>query len=116
MTISADEAMRLAGDALVEAAHVSDEWGIDKYVTNGDDCAAAVIRALDAAGYEVRAKGVTSEMISAAATSQATDDEGTWLPLMDLINFSGENKTRTVIRAALESALAAAPKLVEVKP
>lgn len=108
-TLPADEAMKKAVDAMVSEGVPAHEGCIL-------DMLIVALRALDSAGYEVRAKGVTSEMISAAATSQATGDEGTFPLLMDLINFSGENKTRTVIRAALESALAAAPKLVEVKP
>lgn len=34
------------------------------------------------------------------AESVAHDDEGTFEPLHDLIGFSGENKTRTVLRQA----------------
>jgi len=51
---------------------------------------------------------VTHKMIKAAAESRARDDEGQFEPLCDLIGFSGENKTRTVIREALECAIAAA--------
>ncbi len=94
MTISADEAMRLAGDALVEAAHVSDEWGIDKYVTNGDDCAAAVIRALDAAGWQLVPKVATEEM-----------EECGWIDKEDV--------TPSEIYGRM---LDAAPKMVQVKP
>lgn len=36
----------------------------------------------------------------AMAESRATDDEGQFEPLCDLIGFSGENKTRTVLRQA----------------
>ena len=48
---------------------------------------------------------VTHEMVRAAAESVAVDDEGAFLPLGDLLDFSGENKTRTVVRAALVAAL-----------
>ena len=50
---------------------------------------------------------VTAAMIDAASASRARDDEGEFPPLCELIDFSGENKTRTVIRAALEAALLA---------
>lgn len=49
---------------------------------------------------------VSEEMIRAASESRAKDDEGEFPPLCDLLGFSGENKTRTVVRAALEAALA----------
>lgn len=39
------------------------------------------------------------------AESRAKDDEGEFDCLFDLINFSGENKTRTVIRSSLMVAL-----------
>lgn len=45
-------------------------------------------------------------MIRAAIESRAKDDEGAFESLGDLIGFSGENKTRTVVRCALEAALA----------
>ena len=68
----------------------------------------AIIAALRAAGYELVPTTPTPEMVRAAIESQATDDEGTFPPLLDLIDFSGENKTRTVIRAALTAAILAA--------
>lgn len=40
------------------------------------------------------------EVIKAMAECEARDDEGPFPPLMDLIDFSGENKTRTVLRSA----------------
>lgn len=36
----------------------------------------------------------------AMAESKARDDEGEFLPVCDLLDFSGENKTRTVLRQA----------------
>jgi hypothetical protein len=51
---------------------------------------------------------VTHEMIRAAAESRAKDDEGEFEPLMDLLGFSGQNKTHTVIHAALVAATEAA--------
>lgn len=53
---------------------------------------------------------VTDEMVRAAIGSRAKDDEGEFPPLFDLIDFSGANKTWTVVRAALTAALAAAPR------
>lgn len=51
----------------------------------------------------------THAMISAMACSQACDDEGT-LPMMtDLLDFSGEHKTHTVLRAAYAAMLTASP-------
>lgn len=44
---------------------------------------------------------VSDAAIRAASESVARDDEGEFQPLGDLIGFSGENKTRTVLRAAL---------------
>lgn len=43
---------------------------------------------------------LTSAPTKAMAESVAHDDEGTFEPLHDLIGFSGENKTRTVLRQA----------------
>lgn len=53
-------------------------------------------------------EGALDEMVRAAIESKAADDEGTFLPLGDLIDFSGENKTRTVVRLAIRAALLAA--------
>ena len=36
----------------------------------------------------------------AMAESRASDDEGDFAPMLDLIDFSGENKLRTVLRQA----------------
>jgi len=52
----------------------------------------------------------TREMVSAMASSSAVDDEGQFPLLMDLLDFSGENKTHTVIRAAYAAMLASAPQ------
>jgi hypothetical protein len=51
----------------------------------------------------------TEAMLQAAARSVAHDDEGSFPPVCDLIDYSGENKTRTVLRQLLIDALAAAP-------
>ena len=58
-------------------------------------------------GYVLVPVEPTRELISAMACSVARDDEGEFLPLMDLIDFSGENKTHTVLRAAYKAMLAA---------
>ncbi len=50
---------------------------------------------------------ITTKMISAALTSQAKDDEGVFPLLMDILDFSGQNKAQTVIREALTAAIAA---------
>lgn len=46
-------------------------------------------------------------MCRAAASSRAHDDEGQFEPLLYLINFGGENKTRMVIFAAIYDAIRA---------
>ena len=48
---------------------------------------------------------ITHEMVRAASESRAKDEEGEFKSLGDLLNFSGENKTHAVIRAALAAAL-----------
>lgn len=52
----------------------------------------------------------THEIISAMLCSKARDDEGEFPLLMDLIDFSGENKNHAVMRAAYASMIAAAGK------
>lgn len=47
-----------------------------------------------------------SKAIRAMAESQAVDDEGPFPFLCDLLDFSGENKRVTVLRAAWRAALA----------
>lgn len=49
-------------------------------------------------------------MERAALESQARDDEGEFPPLTDLLDFSGQNKSYTVIREALSAALRALTK------
>ena len=53
-----------------------------------------------------RLREVTPEMERAALESVAVDDEGAFPCLLDLLDFSGENKAHTIIRAALHAALA----------
>lgn len=54
----------------------------------------------------------TGEMLRAMSSSKAMDAEGEFPSLFDLIDYSGENKTRTAIRAAYCAMLAAAPQQV----
>jgi Lar family restriction alleviation protein len=50
----------------------------------------------------------TSAMLKAMSESRATDDEGEYPSMLDLLDFSGENKTRTALKAAYVAALSAA--------
>ena len=50
----------------------------------------------------------THRMISAMATSSATDDQGEFPELMDLLDFIGENARHTVLRAAYRDVILAA--------
>ena len=60
-------------------------------------------------GWQLVPKEPTHAMISAMAESKAKDDEGEFLCLSELLDFSGENKTHTVLKAAYRAALPAAP-------
>ena len=51
----------------------------------------------------------TYELLRAMSESVAVDDEGPFPPMFELLDFSGENKTYTVLRAAYAAMLAAAP-------
>ena len=51
----------------------------------------------------------TYELLRAMSESVAVDDEGPFPPLFELLDFSGENKTYTVLRAAYAAMIAAAP-------
>lgn len=48
----------------------------------------------------------THEILSAMACSIARDDEGEFPSMSDLLDYSGENKTHTVLRAAYKAAIA----------
>ena len=50
----------------------------------------------------------THAMERAALESIAVDDEGPFPSMLDILDFSGENKAHTVIRAALMAAIDAA--------
>ena len=60
-------------------------------------------------GWKMMPVEATKEIISAMMTSKAIDDEGEFPLLMDHIDYSGENKTRCVVKAAYAAAIAAAP-------
>lgn len=51
------------------------------------------------------------EIIQAMAESRAVDDEGEFPAMLDLLDFSGQNKTHTVLRAAYAAAITAAPAI-----
>jgi hypothetical protein len=50
-------------------------------------------------------KQLIDQITEALAASKALDEEGEFPRLFELIDFSGENKTWTVLRAAAEAAL-----------
>jgi hypothetical protein len=74
------------------------------------DLRAALAAAQPGGGFVVVPVEPTPEMVSAMLGSKAVDDEGEFPALLDLLGFSGDNKSRTVARAAYAAALAAAPK------
>lgn len=51
-----------------------------------------------------------SAMLSAMSCSKARDAEGEFPMLLDMIDYSGENKTHTVLAAAYRAAIAASPE------
>jgi len=53
----------------------------------------------------IKLREPTHAIIRAMAESRARDDEGEFEPLMDLIDFSGENKTYTVLAQAWRDAI-----------
>lgn len=70
------------------------------------DTALARVAELEAQCAAMRESGnnPTHEMISAALCSRAKDDEGEFPILLDLLDFSGENKSRAVATAAIKAA------------
>lgn len=64
-------------------------WPLEDVLEDYKAIARAVLMA-------VRGEAPTKAM----AESRASDDEGEFAPMLDLIDFSGENKTRTVLRQA----------------
>jgi hypothetical protein len=51
----------------------------------------------------------TNAMVKAMSESKARDDEGEFPAMFDLLDFSGENKTHTVLKAAYKAMLSATP-------
>lgn len=62
--------------------------------------ALAAIRAIEAMGRAVVPVEADYAITRAMAESRASDDEGQFEPMCDLLDFSGENKAHTVLRAA----------------
>lgn len=61
------------------------------------------------AGYVLAPWEPTQAILKAMAESRARDDEGEFPAMLDLLDFSGENKMRTVLSAAYKAAIAAIP-------
>ena len=80
--------------------------GHPEYSPEGDCVDADFARALEreCAGLRAVLLDRTPEMISAALTSHAPDDEGEWPILLDILDCSGEDKARRIVRAALQAA------------
>jgi len=57
-------------------------------------------------GYALMPIEPTHEILSAMATSKARDDEGEFPMMLDLLDYSGENKTHTVLKAVYVAAIA----------
>ena len=76
-------------------------------VTDAAFIAAAKLREL-LITHAIVPRVATHRMISAMATSSATDDEGEFPALMELLDFSGENARHTVLRAAYRDLILAA--------
>lgn len=58
-------------------------------------------------GYVLVPLKLTHEQLKAMAESRAVDDEGEFPAMLDLLDFSGENKTRTALEAAYVAAITA---------
>ncbi len=90
------------------------KYGVERDM-GGRSCAKA-IRALmtsdegasTSGGYVLVPREPTNKIISAMASSEARDDECDFPSLSELIDFSGENETHTVLRAAYEAMIKAA--------
>lgn len=90
----------------------------DEALRFGRSIESAVLRALAATmpshptvpeGYVLMPIEPDHAVIRAMSASQARDDEGEFTTLGDLIDFSGDNKTHTCLRAAYAAAIDAAP-------
>ena len=95
------------------SAQVQDVADMPQSPWPASDWAVGRIKELEAQaipeGWQLVPKEPTHAMISAMAESKAKDDEGEFLCLSELLDFSGENKTHTVLKAAYRAALPAAP-------
>lgn len=89
---------------------LNQETGKYEPTTIGSYRADVAIQALEAAGFAIVPKEPTEAMVRAAIENKAWDDEQKFQPLGDLIDFSGENKTRTVVKSALAAAIRRAAK------
>lgn len=70
--------------------------------------AAQPVSAQDAKeGYQLMPIEPTHEIISAMNCSKARDDEGEFPMMVDLLDYSGENKAHTALKAAYAAAIAA---------
>ncbi len=67
----------------------------------------AVITAIHDAGWAIVPREAEIEQRRAGLECKARDDEGEFPPLIDLLDFSGENKAHTVIRAVYAAMIAA---------
>lgn len=63
-----------------------------------------------AEGYATVPINPSAAMLKAMAESRAIDDEGEFPAMLDLLDFSGENKTLTVLEAAYVAAITAKEK------
>lgn len=104
----------------IEISELRDRYGITsngrgiKEFTQVVDFARAILTASAPAqqawhGWKLVPVEPTTAMVSAMAGSKARDEEGEFPALMDLIDYGGENKTHTVLKAAYQSMLDAAP-------
>jgi len=91
----------------LEDAAIDYVAGAPDEITYAASIAAAKLREL-LITHAIVPRVATHRMISAMATSSATDDEGEFPALMDLLDFSGENARHTVLRAAYRDVILAA--------
>lgn len=90
-----NEAMEAAARAVAEK---SSGWGWASARDDERDHYVSIVRAVLMA---VRDKAPTKAM----AESKARDDEGEYPAMFDLLDFSGENRTQTVLRQSWEDGI-----------
>lgn len=76
---------------------------VGEFIRVGAEARCLVIAEL-LAGAGVDEAQIVEDMIRPMAESRAWDDEGFFDPLCDLLDFSGENARRTVLRFAAQAA------------